>query len=458
MNSDLDRFLYDGFKKQGGAFLCNLQGRYGAAYHDQEQGIVFLCRDWVGEVPLHYQLTDDSLVVANYISDIKSHLGPSLYRYDYVRAVPHSHALIVDAKEQYEFGKRIKKKWTVRERLLFYDFAKDVREWTSVHEDLGIEQIKQGIRESLERSVERRLASSASPRALLLSGGIDSLTIAYVASQLDPNMVVFTLSVDGGGDDVRRAKEISSHFGLEFRVVEVTAHDIAREYSDAVKSCELYHIPNTYCAVGMRLIGKALRRDGFKVAFCGEGVNEALGDYHDWVVKDPVTGQPLMLQRVDDVQLGQTPERIRYVWGQARPEGRYNLQLGSGLGKHGIGRMVKPLLELGIELECPYLDHNVMKWLVSIPKKTLDEMGGKPGLMAKVFAKEIENGRINAPFILESQKIRLQDASELGAGGISPVLLKEGYDQQRTIEIFNELFGARLNPQLDSERLSLCSA
>jgi hypothetical protein len=43
----------------------------------------------VGEVPLHYYLTDEELIVAKKISDIKDYLGPENFVYQFVRAVPH---------------------------------------------------------------------------------------------------------------------------------------------------------------------------------------------------------------------------------------------------------------------------------------------------------------------------------------------------------------------------------
>ena len=119
--------------------------------------------------------------------------------------------------------------------------------------------------------------------------------------------------------------------------------------------------------------------------------------------------------------------------------------------------MVKPMLEFGVNLECPYLDPEVMRHLVSIPFGRLNEIGGKPGLMARVFGSEVKRDDIPESFILNSTKIRLQDASEHGESGITPILLQAGLDQRRTISVFNSLFGASLDLELDSKRLSMCS-
>jgi asparagine synthetase B (glutamine-hydrolysing) len=459
-STNIDSFLYQGFRHKGAEFLRSIQGRFGAAYHDEGRGVVFLCRDWIGEVPLHYYLTDSSVVVANCISDIQSYIGPEQYRYEYVRVVPQSYALIIDADEQYEYDQRVRKTWHVRERVLYYDFASDPAGSWEEDTNLTLRLTCKSIYSTLEQAVRQRLRSHPRQQsvAVLLSGGIDSLSVAYFLSRIEPKAIAYTLAVGEGGHDVGRAEQIANHFGLKFRKIKVSPKELVDTYHEAVKACELYHIPNVYCAVGMLAIGKALREDGINVAFCGEGVNEALGDYHDWVVKDPSTKQPRVLQRVDHRQLSKTSGRMRYVWGRAHQEGRFNLQLGSGLAKHGVGRMIKPLMASGVDLECPYFDAFLMRLLVGIPHSRLAVVGGKPGLMAKVFEHEIKSGEIPEDFILDSQKIRLQDASEFGEGGLTPVLLKEGFDQQKTSSIYNELFGAHLTPELDAERLSLCSA
>lgn len=455
---DIDQFLYQGFRKRNLHFLREVDGRFGAAFHDEAEGLIFLCRDWVGEVPLHYYLTDSALIVANRISDIQKHLGAE-FKYEFVRVVPQSHVLIIDAAEQYEFGDRIRKTWNIWQRALYYDFSQDAAgEWIE-NSDSIFEDTIDKIRGALQQSVEKRLTASQDHErpAVLLSGGIDSLTVAYCLSRLEPKTIAYTLSIGRGGSDVTRARAIAEHFGLEFRIVRLDPGAVMDKYFDAVRQSELYHLPNVYCAVGMICLANALRDHAIRQAFCGEGVNEALGDYHDWVVRDPTSGMHRVIQRVDFDRMSKRNGRIRYVWGREHKEGRYNLQLGSGLAKHGTGRMVKPMIGAGIDLECPYMDRTVMRYLVSIPKNRLDEMGGKPGLMCKVFRKEIEAGDIPSEFITNSEKIRLQDGSDLGEGGISPILLAAGFDQKKTIFVFNSQFGANLSPDSDTARLSLCS-
>ncbi len=454
--TDIDQWIYRGFLERGQEFLAGVKGRFGVVCYDVARRQIFLCRDWVGEVPLHYYLAEDSIVVANSIADIREHVGPERFRYAFVRAVPHSHALLIDSTEMYRAGTTRRRSFRVRQKTLWCDFAARI---SSAHESgAGAPHVigEQRLRLALEDAVRERLESwpAQSKVAVLLSGGIDSLCVAYLAKKIRPSVVAYTLEAGDGGEDAVRAQEIAAVFGMPIRVVHVDPEEFVLDYANAVAASEVYHLPNVYCAAGMRFLGRALHRDTIEVAFCGEGVNEAIGDYHDWIVEDPRDGSHRVLQCVDDTVFAQVAGRLRYVWGRPDTGGRYNFQLGSGLAKHGISRMVKPMLAYGVQLECPWLDIDVMAKLVSIPGDQIQRVGGKPGLMAQEFRRDIEIGEIPAHFILESRKTRLQDAIEHGRGGLTGHLLAAGFDQSTTLEMFNRSFGAHLDPVLDSRRLT----
>lgn len=456
--SDIDERMYRGFLAHGPEFIAGVKGRFGLSYYDAAARQIFLCRDWVGEVPLHYYLVEDTMLVANSITEIREYLGPEHFRYEFVRAVPHSHALIFDSTEMYRVGATRRRSFRVRQKTLWYDFAARVSAAQRSSKETAENTGQSGLRLAIEDAVRERLHSwpTQSKVAVLLSGGIDSLCVAYLAKRIRPDVVAYTLEAGEGGEDAVRAQEIAAAFGLPIRVVHVGPEEFAEDYSNAVAASEIYHLPNVYCAAGMRFLGHALHRDGIEAAFCGEGVNEALGDYHDWTIDDPRDGSRRVLQCVDDTVFAHVAGRLRYVWGRPDTGGRYNFHLGSGLAKHGISRMVKPMLGYGVQLECPWLDRDVMVKLVSLSADEIERAGGKPGLMAEVFGQDIQNGEMRANFILESRKIRLQDASEHGRGGLTGHLIAAGFDQSATLEMFNQHFGAHLDSTLDAQRLTNC--
>ena len=107
-----------------------------------------------------------------------------------------------------------------------------------------------------------------------------------------------------------------------------------KAYANAVKVSESFHLYNVYCAIGMDLLGSKLTDLGIKNAFCGEAMNEAVGDYKDWIVYDPIAKTDVLIQKINSERLQNVKERILYVWGNSSDKGKYNRQLGTGLAKH----------------------------------------------------------------------------------------------------------------------------
>ncbi len=424
-----DEQVYLGYLKQGDQFLAQLEGEFGLVYHDLSRQLIFAARDWIGEVPLHYLIRNDTIYFANFISDLVKNV-PS-YRYEDVVAVNRSEVVEIDTRS----GKVTHHLYFNFNQMLLEDSYTDLVATAKTVHDL------------LFLAVKKRLPSNDQKTGLLLSGGIDSMSIAFVVSQLNPTIPAFTIEVASQqSTDMVRAMAITKQFGLKHRIVTVSKADILGCVEQAVADCEIYHMYNTFCAVGMHKLALILKEEGFSSVFSGEGGNEAFGDYHDWVITDPITGKQVTLQTTAK-ELEEPIGREAYIWGNLAAEklGRYNVQLGSGLDKHGGSRMYKPMFKHGVTLLSPYFDKDIMKILANIPVKTLEKIGGKAGFMQLVFAQEIKAGKIPAEFF-NVTKIRFQDASENGSGGITETLLANGFDQTKLIELYNQIFKADIKP------------
>jgi asparagine synthetase B (glutamine-hydrolysing) len=449
----LDAFLHAGFCHAGGAFLNAVEGRFACAHYDTQKKILFLARDWIGETPLHWMATRDGFIVANTLGALRDTAG-DLYCYRYARAFPQSKYLQIDLSQA--DARCVAETCRYVNDAHYCDFASECEAARLANESL--EERLAAVRRDLGAAVGARARRATTPVALLLSGGLDSLSVGVLLRGLEVPFVAYTLAVEEGGEDVTMAREFAQRLGVEHRVVTVTAADILAAAPVAVEVAETYHLYNFYCAVGMYLLGRRLADDGVSMAFCGEAVNEAVGDYHDWIVQDPITGQPRVLQRVNFERMTQPSERLLYVWGQARDRGKYNHQLGTGLAKHAGSRMVKPFLHWGLDLECPYYDRRVLARLIGLDSATIQAAGGKPGLFQGLFAAEMARYNLTGELITHCKKVRLQDASEGGSGGITPVLLAGGFDQEHLLRLFNNCFQADLDPRLDAQRLSVVAA
>lgn len=426
--SSEDEIIYRKYLQYSDYFLQKINGEFAYIFYDKTLDVIFATRDWIGEVPLHYAISGENIYFANFVSDLLENI-PDLLNYDNIIAVNRSEVVEINAKTK-----------SVQKHL-YYNFNDEKNE--ANYKDL--KDVAKKIHDLLFEAVRIRLQNNSKKTALLLSGGIDSMSIAYVVSALNSNIPAYTIEVASQqSTDLVRAYEITKAFGLDHKVINVSEKEIIDCVKEAVSDSEIYHMYNVFCAVGMHKLAGVLKKDGIKYVFTGEGGNEAFGDYHDWIVVDSKTKKEVILQKTSK-DFNEPGGREAYIWGNlaAESQGRYNIQLGSGLGKHGGSRMYKPMFKHGIYLLSPYFEKAIMKMIANIPAKLLNDIGGKSGFMKMVFAEEIKTGKIPEKFFVV-KKIRFQDASEGGEGGITGALLGHGYNQAKLIEIFNDVFRARV--------------
>jgi asparagine synthetase B (glutamine-hydrolysing) len=451
----IDDFVYQGFTVHGQKFLRALHGRFAIACVDRARGQLFLARDWIGEQPYHYIATLNGFIVGNTITDLKSAAG-SDYSYSYVRAFPQAHYQLIDLKEVR--AEAVSSSIRLSTPVLYYDFVQAVEDARSNNGGSALDTTCDLIRERLHISVSERVSfHEGRPLYLLLSGGLDSFSVALALKRAGAQFEAVTVAVKGGGGDLDVAREFARRLELKHHVISVEPHDVVNAFEDAIQISECYHLYNIYCAVGMHLLGAIMKRRGFEVAFCGEAVNEAVGDYHDWTFNDPQTRHEIVLQKINSERLEKVEERISYTWGKSADAGLYNKQLGTGLAKHAGSRMFKPFHHHGLHLEAPYYDRTVLQNMISISPEVLKHIGGKPGLFARVFQRDLQRFTIPNDLVLNCKKVRFQDASEGGDGGFTSVLYRKGMDQKRAIEIFNGLFESHLDSSLETRRL-VCTA
>jgi hypothetical protein len=109
-----------------------------------------------------------------------------------------------------------------------------------------------------------------------------------------------------------------------------------------------------------------------------------------------------------------------------------------------------------LELECPYYEHDFLSSIVALTPEQLNQIGYKPGLLWRIFQNDFTRYGFDEEQIMHCKKIRLQDATENGEYGISSVLITTGFDQEKTLSIFNSIFNSGYNVKVKSEKL-LCT-
>lgn len=449
----IDDFVYEGFCSHGKEFLKALEGRFAIVYDDPVQQRIFLARDWIGEMPFHYLVTKTGFYFGNTINAIKDD-AEHQFLYEDVRAFPQSYFHIIDKK--YLDEGNIDAAFRTGKRKLYYDFEDDVLEKVNEQLDLKTYDFTQ-LAPILKNAIKNRATKNPDGmNYLLLSGGLDSLSIAVAMKAAGVPFETFTLTVDDKLGEAGVASMFSKKLGVKHHLVNITTEEIIKNYGEAVWVSETYHLYNVYCTVGMLLLGEKLSELGIKSAFCGEAMNEAVGDYKDWSVYNPILRKNVLIQKINTEKLQGIAERILYVHGHTSDDGKYNRQLGTGLAKHAGARMIKPFMKNGLELECPYYEHDFLSSIVALTPEQLNQIGYKPGLLWRIFQNDFTRYGFDEEQIMHCKKIRLQDATENGEYGISSVLITTGFDQEKTLSIFNSIFNSGYNVKVKSEKL-LCT-
>jgi asparagine synthetase B (glutamine-hydrolysing) len=129
------------------------------------------------------------------------------------------------------------------------------------------------IRESLNHFVGLT-GDDTNPKAVFLSGGIDSAIILYHVTRYFPEVSAYTLCFDGmEGDQTEQAAKIAAHFGVAHRVLHIG--DMRKTIFDANE-----HTTVPRYNVWPLILMQAASADGYTDFFIGEGSDEIFG-YHD---------------------------------------------------------------------------------------------------------------------------------------------------------------------------------
>lgn len=138
------------------------------------------------------------------------------------------------------------------------------------------------LRETLVRSVEKRLMGDV-PVGALLSGGLDSSLVSAIAARLlkarGKKLKTFSVGFDVESPDLIRAREVASFIGSEHTEVLLTIEEGLKAIEHMVWLTETYDITTIRASTPMYLMCKEIHRQGVKVVLSGEGADEIFGGY-----------------------------------------------------------------------------------------------------------------------------------------------------------------------------------
>jgi len=279
--SDTEVIIY-AYKHWGIDFLKRLNGMFSIAIYDLSNSKLILARDRVGEKPLFYNLTDNSIYFASelkalfvnkklnrkldfqsfneylkigYVTSNKSIL------LGYNKLLPGNYLTFCTNSGNVE----VKKYWELPNLLETY-VSKD---------DLLF-----NLEELLTDSVKKQMVADV-PVGVLLSGGLDSSIITALASKVSSKVKTFTVGFPGHAhfDEFNYAKKISNYFGTEHIELEASNPDLE---SLLPKLAEQFDEPISDSSMIPTFLVSQLVKEHCTVALGGDGGDELFGGYKDY--------------------------------------------------------------------------------------------------------------------------------------------------------------------------------
>jgi asparagine synthase (glutamine-hydrolysing) len=402
------------FEEWGPECLKRFNGMFAFAIWDQRDRRLFIARDRFGIKPLYYTFHEGRFLFA---SEVKSLLRAGVPRtvspealaeyftfqnilsdltlFEGVRLLPAGHSLAVS-----ESGMQTSRYWDL-------SFEPD--------ESVGEDEWAERIRGTFEEVVTRQLISDV-PVGGYLSGGMDSASIAAVASRNVPRLMTFTggfdlSSVDGLElvfDERADAEVVASHFRTQHYEMVMHAGDMAWALPELVWHLEDLRVgmsyPNYYIA--------GLASKFVKVALGGAGGDELFAGY-PWRYE--------LVAGLDDPRAFDTayyeywsrlvPDADKpdffteAVWAKARDRSTFDLYRGVLEPAAGLNPLEKALyfeaktflhgllvvedkvsMAHSLEVRVPFLDNALVALAERIPARLKHGRGGGKELLRRAMA------------------------------------------------------------------------
>lgn len=323
---------------------------------DREPGVLHAARDRQGEIPLHVHRARPVL----YASELKAFtaLGRRC-----------GQAVMDVGPGEW---------WTTEaagggtSRRAFHRLTAHPSDWT-------LDNAAGALAGALERAVTRRAVADV-PVCSLLSGGIDSAAIALELARHYPDLVCYTARLDPRSRDLRCARETAERVGVKLVEVDVpppTADDLA----GAVARIEMDYKAQVEIAWPCLALAQAIRSDGFKVTYTGEGSDELWASYG-------------------------------FAYHGLAKSGwfAYRRDLVAAQARRNFPRVNKVFMAHGVEGRLPFMDPDVVDLALSLPQRAVQDGKSRPkAVLQRAYAGRLPESVTTRPKVAFQDGLGLKD-------------------------------------------------
>jgi len=281
--TDTETILH-GYEQWGPDVVHKLRGMFAFAIWEAGSGSLFMARDRIGIKPLYYAANGSRLAFA---SEIKAILTlpwiarevdrTALGLYLGVAAVP-APATLFKGISKLPAGHRMKVDGRGRITVERYWDPLPSSRQTRHSEEFYVER----LRELLSESIKLRMMSDV-PFGVFLSGGIDSsLNVALMARLMNRPVDTFSVAIkdDTESDELVHARNIARHFGAEHHEIRIGAS----EFLDFLPRMAWHQdepLADPVC-VPLYHVSRLARQNGTIVVQVGEGSDELFCGYETY--------------------------------------------------------------------------------------------------------------------------------------------------------------------------------
>jgi len=435
-NSDGEVF-FALLQKEGPKALSKVNGMFSFVFYDETQNTLTIARDRLGIKPLFFAEQDNTFYISSEIPALLTIPGLSdgidhqaLYHYMSLLAVPEPYTLYPKIRR---FPKASYATIT-NQQIKFSpywqcDFNKS---------ELSEADHEKNIQQAFAESVEKRLISDV-PVGVLLSGGIDSTIIAHSVASIDKNKAhSFSMGFEDGENENDLAIQTAKALGIEHKAFTLKASDLISEIPSIIKSFGEPFAGGLPIWFICREVKKYVT-----VALTGTGGDEMFGNYGRIAHLRPGLG---FLNGIKNcLRLNtfgrSTFESLKYQMAQGAPAGHlfheknypmkewqkrelfktgnqdrtdlhfedhfwnrenmdledrlFNLEMNNQLSHEFLYSQDILSMAHSVELRVPFLDHQFVERMASVPSALRSQANHPKGWMKKIFSEQIPKHILN---------------------------------------------------------------
>ncbi len=261
-----------------------LEGSFSCAIVEKDDEVI-LARDAVGARPLFFASENNVFYFSSEMKGLKDHVQFN------IQELPPGYT--------YSTKKGMKE---------FEPYKPEVPELGDMKEAANI------LRELLIEAVEKRMDDV---NAISLSGGLDSSIIAVIAKEFNPDLHLFTGSVERfPGPDLENAKFMADFLGMEHHVCLISDQDISDFIPEAVWYLESFDEDCISGIISNYYVSKMVKEYSNAV-LVGEGADELFGGYR-LVLKNPKVKsneqRERLAQKLLDIAYNTALRRLDRAW------------------------------------------------------------------------------------------------------------------------------------------------